>query len=286
MTWTFNNIRPDEALDKYTHAELVLHLRGKRIPDDVCKEKQNREAVFISTSVSTWSEIYGVRRKIEGVPECWDAFDLSQIFDIWRTESTDTNSMYVSLHLPSRKSELYDLYGFDELYEPLLVLYTHDPSEMEAILPVSLNSEMEDDQENDDKGHGHGETRFKRSLGDDSKNMAASVEEKRDGEESEPCALKPWYVTFAELGWGDWIITPRGINANYCQGSCEVVRNMTNHAFVKKVFLERHGRRGLSLPNAYCVPTKIQPMSILFSTNGTIFLKQMPEMKVEACGCL
>ena len=282
LNWTFNNIRPDEVLDRYTHAELVLHMHGKQ-SKDACSTIKGSSLV-VSTSVSEWAKFRGVRRKIRGIPECWDAFDLSQTFDLWRikTESIQSGSMFVSLRVPKNETTLYDLYGFDELYEPLLVLYTHDPSEMEMIQTGSSSQFYPLELDNDRKDLENEVKRVKRSMADERQNMAGSIAD--SSEEDTICTLKPWYVTFEQLGWGDWIVTPRGINANYCEGSCSIVRNMTNHAFIKKVYRDRYDR--YDLPEAFCVPTRIQPMSILFSTNGTIFLKRMPEMKAEACGCL
>ena len=273
MNWTFNNIRPDDMLDQYTRAELVLHLR-RRPSVRTCEIMRDRAVLQVSTSVSNWTEIYGIRRQVKGIPDCWDAFDLSQIFDVWRiqTETLQISSMYVSVKMPENESVLYNVYGLDESYEPLLVLYTHDPAEMETI-QSDTNTEFHLQSEDFfDEG-----SRNKRSLSSEEGNTA-------DNSEIEPCSLKSWYVTFEELGWGDWIVTPRGVNANYCEGSCSIDRNMTNHAFIKKVYRERYHR--YDLPEANCVPTRIHPMSILFSTNGTIFLKKMPEMKAEACGCL
>ena len=250
--------------------------------EKACETLSSGSVLQISTSVSEWTEVYGIRRNIKGVPECWDAFDLSRMFDLWRlgTEVSQSSSIYVSLQIPENESMLYDLYGFDELYEPLLVLYTHDPAEMEIIQTESVGGFYYPginygEHDGTDEGF-----RAKRSIADEGPNTYDTA----DNSKREPCSLKAWYVTFEELGWGDWIVTPRGVNANYCEGGCTIDRNMTNHAFIKKVFRERYSR--YDLPEASCVPTRIHPMSILFSTNGTIFLKKMPEMKAEACGCL
>ena len=268
-------------LDQYTHAELVLHRRIKPT-EKVCETLPSGSVLHVSTSVSKWTEVYGIRRNIKGVPECWDAFDLSRMFDAWRleTEISQSSSMYVSLRIPENESMLYDLYSFDDLYDPLLVLYTHNPAEMDVIQTETSTEFYHpglnyDENEATDVGF-----RAKRSMADEGPNTYDTA----GNIETEPCSLKSWYVTFEELGWGDWIVTPRGVNANYCEGGCSIDRNMTNHAFIKKVYRERYSR--YNLPEAFCVPTRIHPMSILFSTNGTIFLKKMPEMKAEACGCL
>lgn len=34
------------------------------------------------------------------------------------------------------------------------------------------------------------------------------------------CCKQRFFISFAELGWQDWIIAPRGYYANYCRGHC------------------------------------------------------------------
>lgn len=34
------------------------------------------------------------------------------------------------------------------------------------------------------------------------------------------CTVRQMTVNFAELGWGEWIISPDKFDANYCTGSC------------------------------------------------------------------
>lgn len=34
------------------------------------------------------------------------------------------------------------------------------------------------------------------------------------------CCRENFYISFAEIGWDDWIIKPEGYNAYFCKGSC------------------------------------------------------------------
>lgn len=34
------------------------------------------------------------------------------------------------------------------------------------------------------------------------------------------CCRESLYVSFADIGWDDWIIKPEGYNAYFCKGSC------------------------------------------------------------------
>lgn len=56
---------------------------------------------------------------------------------------------------------------------------------------------------------------------------------KKKWNESRNCARKYLKVDFADIGWSEWIISPKSFDAYYCSGSCEFpmpkVREMTQH---------------------------------------------------------
>lgn len=45
--------------------------------------------------------------------------------------------------------------------------------------------------------------------------------------DSKECCRESLYISFAEIGWGDWIIQPPGYNAYFCKGSCPTVASLT-----------------------------------------------------------
>ena len=44
------------------------------------------------------------------------------------------------------------------------------------------------------------------------------------------CCRESLYVSFAEIGWDDWIIRPEGYNAYFCRGSCNTPMAIMNSA--------------------------------------------------------
>ncbi|KAH1029836.1 hypothetical protein HUJ05_002995 [Dendroctonus ponderosae] len=44
------------------------------------------------------------------------------------------------------------------------------------------------------------------------------------------CCRESLYVSFAEIGWNDWIIKPEGYNAFFCRGSCTTPTAIMNSA--------------------------------------------------------
>lgn len=53
------------------------------------------------------------------------------------------------------------------------------------------------------------------------------------------CCRERLFVSFADLGWDDWIVQPRGYHAHFCRGSCSSVAAVTlsgsHHQSVLKV---------------------------------------------------
>ena len=101
------------------------------------------------------------------------------------------------------------------------------------------------------------------------------------------CGLKPLEVNLKEVGWGRTVISPLSYQANYCSGSCSFPlsqgENPTNHATVLTILARK---TGLEVPEACCVPKKMESLTILyFDSDGSVVLKTFPQMSVKSCGC-
>lgn len=101
------------------------------------------------------------------------------------------------------------------------------------------------------------------------------------------CGLKPLEVHLREVGWGKTVISPDTYQANYCHGSCTFplsqAENPSNHATVLSI-LKR--KQGMDLPEACCVPKKMDSLTLLFfDSDGSVVLKTYPQMSVKSCGC-
>ena len=59
--------------------------------------------------------------------------------------------------------------------------------------------------------------------------------------------------------------------------------NPSNHATVLSI-LKR--KQGIELPEACCVPKKMDSLTLLFfDSDGSVVLKTYPQMSVKSCGC-
>lgn len=101
------------------------------------------------------------------------------------------------------------------------------------------------------------------------------------------CQRRALYVDFTTVGWGDWIVAPKGYDAFYCQGECNLPfadhLNSTNHAVVQAMV---HSINSDVAPKACCIPTELKPISILFlDDQNKVVLKSYKDMQVVGCGC-
>ncbi|XP_054707235.1 uncharacterized protein LOC129217026 [Uloborus diversus] len=102
------------------------------------------------------------------------------------------------------------------------------------------------------------------------------------------CQRKSLMVDFSELGWDDWIISPKTFNAHYCAGTCSfpLIKEAkpSNHAAIQSLI---HAT-GINpnVPSPCCVPSVTRSLTLLyFDENGGLVLKNYPNMIVEKCAC-
>ncbi|XP_013394129.1 growth/differentiation factor 3-like [Lingula anatina] len=106
------------------------------------------------------------------------------------------------------------------------------------------------------------------------------------------CKLHSWYVSFADMHWDTFILSPKGYTANYCAGSCSAPLlpassvNGSNHAFVKAMY-QRMTSGSDRYTTSHCVPVSYSYISVLyFDNDDDLILKRIPDMVANACACL
>ncbi|NXY11301.1 BMP3 protein, partial [Pteruthius melanotis] len=102
------------------------------------------------------------------------------------------------------------------------------------------------------------------------------------------CARRYLKVDFADIGWNEWIISPKSFDAYYCSGECQFpipkAMKPSNHATIQSIV--RAVGVVPSIPEPCCVPDKMSSLSILFfDENKNVVLKVYPNMTVESCAC-
>lgn len=102
------------------------------------------------------------------------------------------------------------------------------------------------------------------------------------------CARRYLKVDFADIGWSEWIISPKSFDAYYCSGECQFpipkAMKPSNHATIQSIVRAVGVVPGI--PEPCCVPDKMSSLSILFfDENKNVVLKVYPNMTVESCAC-
>ncbi|KAJ7327195.1 hypothetical protein JRQ81_016954 [Phrynocephalus forsythii] len=102
------------------------------------------------------------------------------------------------------------------------------------------------------------------------------------------CARRYLKVDFADIGWSEWIISPKSFDAYYCSGECQFpipkALKPSNHATIQSIVRAVGVVSGI--PEPCCVPDKMTSLSILFfDENKNVVLKVYPNMTVESCAC-
>lgn len=107
------------------------------------------------------------------------------------------------------------------------------------------------------------------------------------------CCREKLYISFDEIGWGDWIIHPRGYNAYFCRGSCNsvasITMSMSQHSSTLHKLLLHPGKRrqhkNMELVPC-CTAKQYSSLQLMFmDSNNTATQKTFPNMVVESCGC-
>ena len=98
------------------------------------------------------------------------------------------------------------------------------------------------------------------------------------------CCRHPIWISFADIGWDDWVVAPKGYQAYYCDGSCaNRAQSANNFALIKTLL---HGIRSDSALSPCCTATSMSPLSILHhDTRGQLTVSVLDDMIVNSCGC-
>lgn len=103
-----------------------------------------------------------------------------------------------------------------------------------------------------------------------------------------PCRRRPLHVNFASINYDQWIIAPPSYEAFECTGKCTFPMSAhltpTKHAIIQTLI---HGLEPKGVARACCVPTKLEPISVLYiDDNGVVTFKYgYEDMVVTECGC-
>nr|XP_006042819.2 bone morphogenetic protein 10 [Bubalus bubalis] len=234
-------------------------------------------------------EIYGTNSE-------WETFDVTDAIRHWQKSGSSTHQLEV--HIES-KHKMEDTLGRGQLeidtsarnkHDPLLVVFSDDQSsekerkeELDEMIAHEQFPEM-DNLDLDGYSNGPGEEALLQMRSNIIYDSTARIRRNAKGNY---CKRTPLYIDFKEIGWDSWIIAPPGYEAYECRGVCNypLAEHLTptKHAIIQALV---HLKNSQKASKACCVPTKLEPISILYLDKGVVTYKFKYEgMAVSECGC-
>ncbi|XP_008049210.1 bone morphogenetic protein 10 [Carlito syrichta] len=234
-------------------------------------------------------EIYGINSE-------WETFDVTDAIRRWQKTGSSTHQLEV--HIESRHGEVEDASrgrleidtSAQNKHNPLLIVFSDDQSSVKE-QKEELNEMMAHEQllelNNlglDELSSGPGEEALLQMRSNIIYDSTARIRRNAKGNY---CKRTPLYIDFKEIGWDSWIIAPPGYEAYECRGVCNypLAEHLTptKHAIIQALV---HLKNSQKASKACCVPTKLEPISILYLDKGVVTYKFKYEgMAVSECGC-
>ncbi|XP_074064051.1 bone morphogenetic protein 10 [Macrotis lagotis] len=235
--------------------------------------------------------------EIYGTSSEWEAFDVTDAIRRWQSSSSTTHRLEV--HIESRYEDTDSSErGHPEIdvsahnkHVPLLIVFSDDQSsdkkeEKEELSEMIDHEELLelDNLETDNFHNGPGEEALLQMRSNIIYDSTARIRRNAKGNY---CKKTPLYIDFKEIGWDSWIIAPPGYEAYECRGVCSypLAEHLTptKHAIIQALV---HLKNPQKAAKACCVPTKLDPISILYLDKGVVTYKFKYEgMAVSECGC-
>uniref|UniRef100_A0A3P9MI75 Bone morphogenetic protein 10, like n=1 Tax=Oryzias latipes TaxID=8090 RepID=A0A3P9MI75_ORYLA len=236
-----------------------------------------------------------VTKHIQVKDNSWVSFDLTHVVSLWRKSGRAAHRLEAHVaRLEDRSLAEIDIdRNLEGQHNTVLIVFSDDQSREPKKDRQDLKQVIK--HENNLKANvGQSQHPFKGLAYDQesvtefqSNHIYDTPPRIRRSAKSQSCRRTPLFVDFKDIGWDSWIIQPLGYEAYKCNGVCNPPMTSevspTNHAIVQTL-LNLHSPDRTS--RACCVPTKLEPISLLYHDNGVVTFNHKYEgMVVAECGC-
>ncbi|XP_024113555.1 bone morphogenetic protein 10-like [Oryzias melastigma] len=232
-----------------------------------------------------------VTKHIHVKDNSWVSFDLTHAVTLWRKSGRAAHALEVHVaRLGSQEDRSLVEIDIDRnlkgQHNTVLIVFSDDQSREHKQLIKHENDLKANVGQSQHPFQGHAYD--KQSVTElQSDHIYDTPPRIRRSAKSQSCRRTPLFVDFKDIGWDSWIIQPLGYEAYKCNGVCNPPMTSevspTNHAIVQTL-LSLHSPDRTS--RACCVPTKLEPISLLYHDNGVITFNHKYEgMVVAECGC-
>ncbi|KAM4634086.1 bone morphogenetic protein 10 [Polymixia lowei] len=256
-----------------------------------------------------------VTKHIHAKDNNWMSFDLTHVIKLWRKSGCTTHRLEVHVANPESERGGATLEVTEEVdvdidrrlegkHNAVIIVFSDDQSrdhkkdkqevsqmiEHENDLSENLEQSQHDfwGHANQNNGEANQNEYDTQSLMQTQSNLIYDTPPRiRRNVKSKPCKRTPLFVDFKDIGWDSWVIQPLGYEAYECNGVCNPPLTSevspTNHAIVQTLLSVKRPQRA---SRACCVPTKLEPISILYYDKEVVTFNHKYEgMVVAECGC-
>ncbi|XP_070545654.1 bone morphogenetic protein 10-like [Ptychodera flava] len=255
-------------------AELRIYVRVRSLSNHFKAGVLYRMTIFEyqDSNVVSISSKYSYEIK-----DGWQTMDISETVRNWAKDQSSVHNLLLRVENIAEiaAGDIWIDMNEAEKREPILVVFSNDRS------PGRRIERLEERQELIDHEFNIGFSKKKEKLNPVQRmRRAASLKNL--------CRKRPLHVNFKDIKWDDWIIAPQSYEAFQCAGKCSFPLpahwSPTKHAIVQTLM---HSVDPSLSSRACCVPTKLDPVSILYyDEQGVVTYKYKYEgMVVAECGC-
>ncbi|XP_072483836.1 growth/differentiation factor 2 [Notamacropus eugenii] len=285
--------------EQITRAELRLYISCQSQAELSHELKGNIAIYDIQGGTDFWEGTEGTKSFLvsQAIQESgWETFEVSSAVKRWvRSDPTkNKNKLEIRVESHMKGCEKLDI-NVPPVSQnlPFFVVFSDDRSNGTKETKMELREMIGHEQESVLKKLSKNvspqeEEEMEEEMENFSIRRPFSSRNKRSTTTNNHCQRSSLRVNFKDIGWDNWIIAPKEYDAYECKGVCFFPLaddvTPTKHAIVQTLV---HLKNPMKAGKACCVPTKLNPISILYKDDvGVPTLKYQYEgMSVAECGC-
>ncbi|XP_066522635.1 growth/differentiation factor 2 [Hoplias malabaricus] len=226
------------------------------------------------------------RKEIRDSEPSWEAFDVTHAVHHWLQTRSGAGELEVELETQgcgSFNGSSYNIsLNVEENTSPVLIVFSDDVENRKR----KAKSEVKEMMSHEDESFLLKVDALGNSIVDENGELEWRTRRKRQARKNF-CQRTSLKVSFKDIGWDQWIVAPPEYEAYECKGVCSfpLTNDVTpsKHAIIQTLV---HLSNPKKADKACCVPTKLDPLTVMYQDKGVITVRHVyEEMKVAKCGC-
>lgn len=264
-------------------AELRLYKRKKILDNPLIKQDTNPTEKVEIFHVWNSTEIDGVEFRFvtsENVGSERDeyvAFNVTNALRDWQTHQNQSNSLSLEVLVQSPRSITS---GRSFLPSIEFDVPNFGKGEHNAQLIIAVPTVEEDTQMAQQIQDTNIQRRRKRQ---ESLENGISTEYCRNNPDETNCCLRDLIINFHRDLNMTWILAPRSVQVNYCEGLCPDYWPLATHS--TSFLITFRENNPLSAPEPCCVAASTSPVTMVVAVNNRLYFNHVPDMIVDSCIC-